>query len=116
MGDFFISVTGLASLLDSNKPPLLFDVRKREAYTQSGWLLPSAHWRDHTLVDQWADEIPAGSLVVVYCVHGHEVSQGAATELRERGIDARVLESGFEGWAEAGGAAVPAPPPGENRP
>jgi rhodanese-related sulfurtransferase len=71
LGDFFISVSDLAALLDSRQPPLLFDVRKPEAYAESGWLIPSAR------------EAP-------------------------RGIDARVLEGGFAGWAEAGGAAVPA--------
>ena len=109
MGDFSISVAGLANLLDSNQPPLLFDVRKPQAYMDSGWTLPSACWRDPAGVDQWAREIPEGSLVVVYCVHGHEVSQGVGTALRKRGCDARVLEGGFEAWCAARGAAVPAP-------
>lgn len=116
MGDFFISATGLKNLLDSEKPPLLFDVRKAGAYAQSGQILPGATWRDHTEVDVWAREIPPATPVVVYCVHGHEVSQGAGSALRELGVDARVLEGGFEGWREAGGVVVPVPPAGENRP
>ncbi len=35
--------------------------------------------------------------VVVYCVHGHEVSQQAAATLRQASWNARFLEGGFEG-------------------
>lgn len=108
MGDFFISVSELADLLDSGQPPLLFDVRKPEAYAESGWLIPAARWRDPMCVAQWADEIPIASQVIVYCVHGHEVSQGVGTALRERGLAARVLAGGFAGWTEAGGVVAPA--------
>lgn len=108
MGDFFISVSELAALLDSEKPPLLFNVRKPEAYADSGWVIPCARWRDPACVAQWANEIPFASQVVVYCVHGHEVSQGVGAALRDCGFDARVLEGGFAGWTEAGGVAVPA--------
>lgn len=108
MGDFFVTVSGLASLLDRGKPPVLFDVRKPEAYAESRWLIPSARWRDPARVAEWADEIPEGSPVVVYCVHGHEVSQGVGAALRERGIEARLLVGGFADWVEAGGIVVPA--------
>lgn len=111
MGDFFVSVTDLAGLLDSNRHPLLYDVRKPQAYAQSGETIPGAVWRDHTQTDGWAREIPAGTLVVVYCVHGHEVSQGAGKALRELGLDARVLDGGFEAWCTSRGATVPAPKP-----
>jgi rhodanese-related sulfurtransferase len=46
----------------------------------------------------------AASAVVVYCVHGHEVSQGVAAVLQQRGIAARYLEGGIEeGWRTVGG-------------
>ena len=35
-------------------------------------------------------------------VHGHEVGQTAAAELRAAGLDARYLAGGVEGWIEAG--------------
>ena len=42
--------------------------------------------------------LPAAAQVVVYCVHGHEVSQSAA-----KALGARYLEGGIEAWREAGG-------------
>ena len=38
---------------------------------------------------------PRGASVVVYCVHGHEVSQNAA-----KALGARYLEGGIEAWRE----------------
>jgi Fe-Mn family superoxide dismutase len=40
--------------------------------------------------------------VVVYCVHGHEVSRSIALALNARGIPARYLVGGIEAWREAG--------------
>jgi rhodanese-related sulfurtransferase len=40
--------------------------------------------------------------MVVYCVHGHEVSQSAARTLRELGFKAQYLEGGIATWTEAG--------------
>jgi len=42
--------------------------------------------------------------VVVYCVHGHEVSQNAAKALAAEGRQALFLEGGFADWQDAGGA------------
>jgi hypothetical protein len=54
----------------------------------------------------WAATIPPGREVVVYCVHGHQVSQAATAVLRERGISARVLAGGFEAWHQAGAPVI----------
>jgi hypothetical protein len=39
--------------------------------------------------------------VVVYCRHGHEVSQDVTRSLRAAGIDASYLAGGIAGWTEA---------------
>ena len=44
--------------------------------------------------------MPRERPVVAYCVHGHEVSQGAAATLRKAGIQAAYLEGGIAGWKE----------------
>ena len=54
--------------------------------------------RDPEQVEAWARSLPAASSVVVYCVHGHEVSQQAAAVLAATGVDARYLDGGLEGW------------------
>jgi hypothetical protein len=66
--------------------------------------------RDPAGVESWAKALPRAASVVTYCVHGHEVSQGAAKALRDQGIDARYLEGGLEeGWRAAGGALMAKP-------
>ena len=41
-------------------------------------------------------------VVVAVCVHGHEVSQSAAAQLRECGFDAYFLEGGMEAVRQDG--------------
>lgn len=109
MGDFLISARSLKRLLDSGVPPLLLDVRNAAAVTASGLAVPGALWRDPALVADWGREPARGRTVILYCVHGHEVSRRVGAALRAQGLDARILEGGFEGWRAAGGAVVPVP-------
>jgi superoxide dismutase, Fe-Mn family len=69
----------------------------------------AASWRDPAEVAQWAHELAPGQRVVVYCVHGHEVSQNTARSLRAAGIEADFLQDGFEGWKAAGRALAAKP-------
>jgi Fe-Mn family superoxide dismutase len=39
-------------------------------------------------------------------VHGHEVSRSVRDALRRRGVMARIVEGGIEGWRAAGGPVV----------
>ena len=106
MGGFFISVVELNRLVDTDAMPAVIDVRKRAAFETATAMLPTARWRDHAEVDRWMAELDRAEPVVLYCVHGHEVSQGAAAELRRRGFDARVLSGGIEAWRDAGAPLV----------
>lgn len=81
---------------------VLLDVRREPAYRSSTSVVPGAAWRDPARVAEWCGEWPAGTAVVAYCVHGHEVSQSVAAQLRATGLDARYLRGGIEGWAAAG--------------
>jgi rhodanese-related sulfurtransferase len=72
-------------------------------------MIAGARWRDPEQVMNWASEVPRSSHVVVYCVHGHEVSRGAAKALTEAGRRARYLEGGFCAWEEAKGAVEDKP-------
>ena len=82
----------------------IIDVRRAAAREASADAIPGAAWRDPERVGEWAASLPAGHTVVVFCVHGHEVSQGVADALVGRGLDARYLEGGIAGWQAAGGA------------
>lgn len=106
LSDLLISIDDLKLRLGAPDAPRLIDVRRRAAYDEDATTLPAACWRDHTQVDAWAADIPAGTAVVVACVHGAGVSQLAAAALRRRGVDARALASGVEGWRKAGGSMM----------
>ncbi len=88
---------------------LLLDVRKRPAYETAGRRLEGADWRDPFAVGDWIASLPRDRPVVVYCVHGHEVSQGVRAALIARGLNAAILDGGYEAWLAAGGATEPNP-------
>lgn len=100
-----VSFPELQSAIASERLPLIIDVRRRPAYRAATEMVSGALARDPESVSSWASELPASRAVVVYCVHGHEVSQGVARVLAERGIAASFLEGGIEeGWKAGGGA------------
>ncbi len=106
MGGSFISVTELFDRVGTADAPLLFDVRRRPVFDSDDRVIPGARWRDHRETAAWAAEAPGGAEVVVYCVHGHNVSQMATARLRAQGIDARWLAGGIEAWRAAGAPTV----------
>ena len=103
--DAFITAAALRQALSSGHPPVVIDVRKEATFLAAPDMIRGALRRDPAKIDLWKGSLPAGRELVVYCVHGHEVSQNAA-----RALGARFLEHGIEGWREAGGelAAKPA--------
>lgn len=83
---------------------LIFDVRKPEARRQSGYGIAGSTWHHPFDAATWVQQYRhRDECCVVYCVHGHEVSQAVAGFLRDNGIDAVFLEGGFEAWGVAGG-------------
>jgi rhodanese-related sulfurtransferase len=101
----FISSSEVLSAIRGGQPPLIIDVRQEQAFHLATDMIAGALRRDPERVTEWAGELPRASRVIAYCVHGHEVSQGVAKVLGERGIDAQVLKGGIEeGWKAAGGA------------
>jgi rhodanese-related sulfurtransferase len=99
-----ISFLDLQSAIRSPEPPLVIDVRRAPAFTAATDMIAGALRRDPEAVGAWAKSLPSASTVVVYCVHGHEVSQGVAQALNTTGIKASYLEGGIEeGWKARGG-------------
>ena len=93
-----ISAASLRQSLASNQPPLVIDVRKSPTFLGAPDLIRGALRRDPLRVAEWGKTLPGEADVVVYCVHGHEVSQGAA-----KALGARYLEGGIEAWRDGGG-------------
>jgi rhodanese-related sulfurtransferase len=92
----------LYASIGTNAAPLIVDVRRSAAFDADDRVLVSACRQVPSEVGQWGRTLRADRPVVVYCAHGHEVSQEAAVALRGIGVDARYLESGITGWAELG--------------
>jgi thiosulfate sulfurtransferase len=87
----------------------LLDVRRAQARAADGSEIPGGRWLDPALWLDWKNDIDAGRPVVVYCAHGHEISQGLTAALRAMGVDARHLEGGISAWKAAGHMVVPCP-------
>jgi rhodanese-related sulfurtransferase len=85
-----ISAADLARSLGSAHHALVIDVRREPAFSASQHLICGSVHRPPETVGQWGPQL-AGKQIVVRCVHGHEVGQNAASELRAAGFDARYL-------------------------
>lgn len=97
--DAFVTAAALKQSLSQAFPPLVIDVRRNERFRESPYVIEGALRRDPDKVDSWKGSLPRAASVVVYCVHGHEVSQNVA-----KALGARYLEGGIEHWREEGGA------------
>ena len=91
----------LYETLGSAAAPLLFDVRREAAFQADSTLIAGAV-RPASDIAGFTARHAAGRKVVVYCVHGHEVSQEAARSLAAAGHESAVLEGGIEAWRAAG--------------
>jgi rhodanese-related sulfurtransferase len=90
--------------------PLVIDVRRTPAFAGATDMIAGALRRDPASVAAWSRALPRARNIVVYCVHGHEVSQNAAKALRDAGFNARFLDGGIEeGWKAQGGATASKP-------
>jgi rhodanese-related sulfurtransferase len=87
--------------LGSPAAPYVLDVRRPAAFEADPGMLASALRPDGDLV-AFASRLEADRPVVVYCVHGHEVSQQAASELAGAGRRCAYLQGGIEAWRTAG--------------
>jgi hypothetical protein len=87
--DASITPATLQQDLRSSHPPLVVDVRKTPAFLAAPDLIRGALRRD----PEKLGTVPRADNMVVYCVHGHAVSQGVA-----KALGARYLEGGIERW------------------
>ncbi|MFN2645513.1 MAG: chromate resistance protein ChrB domain-containing protein [Burkholderiales bacterium] len=98
-----ISVSDLRSRLAQSSALIVIDVRRRSAFRETDAMIAGALRREPEAVDAWTKSLPRASSVVVYCMRGGEVSQGAAAALAQAGISASYLEGGFEAWCATEG-------------
>ena len=101
-----ISVSSLLASCGSASSPLLIDVRRAPAFEADTIMLAAATWRDPFATDEWIKFLPHQSDIVVYCVHGHEISKNACVALRTAGLHAHYLKVGIEAWKESGAPTI----------
>ncbi|MHB1290793.1 MAG: rhodanese-like domain-containing protein [Sulfuricella sp.] len=100
-----ISPNDLKELRDSS-PFALLDVRRKSDLDASREKILGATWCDPEALEEWADKIPKNREVVLYCVRGGSVSNAVVDALQAKGVRARFIKGGLEGWKAAGGDTV----------
>jgi thiosulfate sulfurtransferase len=93
-----VSPAELKKLLDKKADIKVLDVRRRDARVEVEHPIPGAEWRDPEQIAEWCKDLGSQGDVVVFCVHGHQVSQNARDLLREQGLNAKILDGGIEAW------------------
>jgi rhodanese-related sulfurtransferase len=96
-----IAAQELASLLSSQAPPLVIDLRKPVDYRLDPRMLPGAVKQNLADVEFWGRALPLDRQIVVYCHQGQSVGTAAVEWLRTHGVAARQLEGGFTAWRDA---------------
>ena len=76
-----ISPQELYQMIGTDSAPLVIDVRRGPAFAADDRMVVGAISRNPDEVKDWRERVPAGRRVIVYCVHGHEVSQQVALAL-----------------------------------
>ena len=98
-----LTCAALNALIADRADVAVLDVRRRPAFEAAPRLIPGAVRKEPEEVEIWADALNQNRPVVVYCVHGHEVSKGVVDRLRTLGFEAALLEGGIEAWKASGG-------------
>ena len=99
-GRFSISADDLYQRLGSAAAPIVIDARGAPAFDADERMVVGAIRCNPEELAAWRHGRTDCRPVVVYCVHGLEVSQGVAETLRGLGIDARYLAGGIGAWVE----------------
>ncbi len=84
----------------------ILDVRRVDDLAASSEQLAGANWKDPARIGDWADSLPKDEDIVLYCVRGGGVSNSVVDVLQAKGLKARFIEGGIEGWKAAGGAVT----------
>lgn len=95
-----ISPTDLDRLLTGGANVRVFDVRREEDRVHIACPIPGTEWRNPEQIAEWCRDIGNVDEVVVFCFHGHHVSQSTRDTLRAHGMKARIIEGGIEAWCD----------------
>jgi rhodanese-related sulfurtransferase len=88
----------LAKFAGTARAPLMIDVRDGATFDTADDMIAGAIRRSPDNIEQWQRDLSERGPVVVYCVHGQEVSQGVALTLTGKGVEASYLAGGISAW------------------
>jgi rhodanese-related sulfurtransferase len=94
----YVSSQQLYAGLGSASAPFVVDVRHDDAFNADDAMIIGAVCRAPEAVRRWRNELPKDRKIVVYCVHGDDISQNTAGLLRKAGIEVAYLEGGITDW------------------
>ncbi|HEX4597620.1 MAG TPA: DedA family protein/thiosulfate sulfurtransferase GlpE [Burkholderiaceae bacterium] len=97
-----VSVDELDSMLKTELPPLLIDVRS--AVSREGGFIPGSLWVEPRAPDEELRSLPSSDEVVVYCACPNEASAAVvAKRLMKAGFRrVRPLQGGIDAWIASG--------------
>jgi rhodanese-related sulfurtransferase len=101
-----ITPQDLSARIGTPDCPPVIAVTRRPKFIEEGRRIAGSLWRDHMQTDLWGPQLASKEPVVVYCLHGHNVSQIAAARLNACGIAAAHLEGGIDAYEAAGGLVL----------
>jgi len=84
----------------------IIDVRRIADHIASSEQIAGANWHDPEKLADWANSLQQNQDIVLYCVRGGGVSNTVVDALQAKGLKARFIEGGIEGWKAAGGEVV----------
>lgn len=97
-----IDVPTLAAWRAEGRPVRVADVRARSAF-QAGRVLPGAEHVPPDAVDEWAQGLDDGEVVVTYCTCPREATAARVVRhLRSLGWEAHALVGGLDAWEADG--------------
>lgn len=85
---------------------LILDVRRAADLDAAPAHLPGALRKNPEQLNDWADNLPKNQDIILYCARGGSVSNSVVDALQAKGLKARFIEGGIEGWKAAGGEVV----------
>lgn len=102
-----ISARDLSDLSGTSNWPTVVAATRCFKFEEEARAIAGSVWRDHMQTEVWGPDLARlGKPVIVYCLHGHNVSQLAVARLRAQGIDARHLEGGIDAYEAMGGLVL----------
>jgi|TARA_R110000744_G_scaffold104849_2_gene200635 rhodanese-related sulfurtransferase len=101
-----LSPQDLIVLQQQSDQILVLDIRKQHDFDIDPQIIKGANRHQPEEIDRWIEELPINQDIIIYCVHGHAVSNTVLDRLLEGGLKARYIEGGIEAWKDAGGETI----------